>query len=269
MRFIQMLKRWLAPAGAVHGTEGRIVYRRIGAFGFEYLSDVIAHDYMRRWIIKTPWVLLRLHKIMRGDARDHFHDHPFDFVSLILKGGYVEHRPDTYPRWCFPGDIIRRRATDLHYLDLIDGPTWTFVIASPEYRRWGFRTENGWIDNSEYDAWIAARGVERAQLQVRCKICDAPHRPAYGDAKEGCTQGVDCDGQVSLVNGEWFLLCAYGSSLDGNLYRFRGAPFPSWWGADPVCDRCILAAVERGELEQLRGDFPLGFTIVDGQPVPA
>lgn len=106
-------------------------------------------------------------------------------------------------------------------------------------------------------------------VEVHCKICDAPHRAAFGDAEEGCTQGVDCDGQVDLLDGIWYLLCAYGSSLDGNLYRFVKPPEETWQNADPVCDACIRVAIDSGALVQVPGNFPLGFQIVNGQPVPA
>ena len=78
-------------------------------------------NYMRRWIARCPWFTLRLHNILQSDeGRDH-HDHPFDFTSLILRGGYVEHRPGcdcftpdeqlgrlTECRFYGPGSIVRR-----------------------------------------------------------------------------------------------------------------------------------------------------------------
>lgn len=115
---------------------------------------------MRRWVLKTPWFLLRLHRIMRSDNDRHFHDHPFDFMSFILRGGYVEYTPGNPFRVCLPGSIVRRRAEDLHYLKLIGNSAWTFLITSPYHRDWGFQTEDGWIKADKYDAYIASKGVE-------------------------------------------------------------------------------------------------------------
>lgn len=141
-------------------TAGYKLFRKWEWRGFGFRSDLISHDYMRRWVIKTPWFLLRLHHIMRSDNDRHFHDHPFDFTSLILRGGYVEYTPGNPLRCCLPGSIVRRRAEDLHYLKLIDDSAWTFLITSPYRREWGFSTEDGWVKADQYDAYITAKAVQ-------------------------------------------------------------------------------------------------------------
>jgi hypothetical protein len=143
-------------------TSGYKLFRRLEWRGFGFRSDLISGDYMRRWVVKTPWFLVRLHHIMRGDSDRHFHDHPFDFVSFILRGGYVEHTPERSPRAFKPGDVVVKKATDLHYLKLIDGPAWTLVFTSPYYREWGFKTECGWVKADQYDAWLAEQDAKSA-----------------------------------------------------------------------------------------------------------
>jgi len=138
-------------------TDGRKTFREWQLGPFTYRSDRIAHDYMRRWVLFTPWGMLRLHHIMRSDSREHHHDHPMDFMSFILWGGYIEYRPDQPPRTFRPGSINTRKAEDLHSLELLGKSAWTFVIAGPVRRQWGFATEDGWIKAGEYDAWKARR----------------------------------------------------------------------------------------------------------------
>lgn len=146
-------------------TSGRKIFRRWRLGDWEYRSDLISHDYMRRWMLKTPWFMLRLHHILRGDADGEFHDHPMDFVSLILSGGYVEHELSTCgeqisPR--LPGQLVFRRAEDLHWLELAPGRTaWTLLLTGPFRRQWGFSTEDGWVPASEYDAWKARRAARQ------------------------------------------------------------------------------------------------------------
>lgn len=139
-----------------------------------YRSDL--GDYMRRWILRTPWGTLRIHNILKSDEGRDFHDHPFSFASFVLRGGYIEHRPGCQcdppsPHlsdvdWCaammhqicdpnpcrqvFPGEVVRRKATDLHRLEL-DRPAWTLVITSRYFRMWGFQTAKGWIPYREYE----------------------------------------------------------------------------------------------------------------------
>lgn len=133
--------------------------------------------YMRRWIARCPQGTLRLHNIRTSDAGRDFHDHPFDFTSLILRGGYIEHVPgckcwvdyadttnlarmirlygkkffESNPcRYFGPGSIIRRKAEDFHRLDLVNGEAWTLVLTGPYRRMWGFQTDKGWIPYQEY-----------------------------------------------------------------------------------------------------------------------
>lgn len=139
-------------------TSGYTQYRRWRwtLFGrlFEYKSDEIANSYMRRWVLLTPWFILRLHHILRSDSDRHFHDHPMDFTSFILVGGYTEYTPEQPPRTYYPGDIVRRKAEDLHFLKLRGETAWTFLVTGPYRRDWGFATEDGWIKADKYDAYM-------------------------------------------------------------------------------------------------------------------
>lgn len=112
--------------------------------------------YMRRYY--TKWDALRFHKIFRSDADRDLHDHPWDFTSTILRGSYAEYTPilvdgrvvgmgqSSY----HPGDVLVRKAEDLHRLEVISGPVWTAVIVGPTRRKWGYQTEKGWVPWDSY-----------------------------------------------------------------------------------------------------------------------
>ncbi len=115
-------------------------------------------DYMRRWILRTPWGTLRIHHILRSDDDTHLHDHPFDFTSFLLSGGYIEETahpeicdrkyariPHVWPRF----SIVRKRAEEAHRL-VLTRPVWTFVVSGPKRRSWGFHTERGWVNHRDY-----------------------------------------------------------------------------------------------------------------------
>jgi hypothetical protein len=131
--------------------------------------DIMRDDksiYLRRWyILDTPWFGLKLHKILLSD-HDCVHDHPWDFISLILKGGYVEHTEIPKPSFVgathfkddgvegeyvkkvskiyHPGQILFRKAEHRHKLE-IHQPCWTFVITLKRRRKWGFWTKLGFV----------------------------------------------------------------------------------------------------------------------------
>jgi len=124
-------------------------YRPSGRWG-AYVSRI--GDYMTRAIIETPWGSLRLHHIRRPDRGRHHHDHPFDFVSVLLTGGYVEERNpwDVVRAARLPGSVAFRRAEDLHTISAVLPGTWTFVVAGPRRREWGFATPRRWIGWRDY-----------------------------------------------------------------------------------------------------------------------
>lgn len=120
--------------------------------------------YMDRWyILYFPRLFsIRIHHIVRPDLDRWPHDHPWTFVSFILRGGYIEEvcRPHQFeiglttdgPSWV-PYHIRRIRRfnfkteTDLHRITKFSRKqgAWTLVITGPELREWGFMTAEGWV----------------------------------------------------------------------------------------------------------------------------
>jgi hypothetical protein len=108
--------------------------------------------YLRRWrIFECPWFGVYLHRIDGPDEGRDLHDHPWPFVSIVLRGGYIEEVPDYYGvrersvRW-----VNFKAAEDRHRVASVDKPTWTLVLRGPRWRRWGFLTDHGWVDHASY-----------------------------------------------------------------------------------------------------------------------
>lgn len=126
-------------------------------------------DYMHRYYLfikNRSWfpVNVTLHKIVRSDDPI-FHDHPWPFVTVILKGGYWEHIPlfDDHGRkfaeiakWRGPGSIIYRKAKEFHWIELDAGkPATTLFFMGPQQREWGFlvdvrQKKTRWIRYDHY-----------------------------------------------------------------------------------------------------------------------
>ena len=131
------------------GTQGR-PYEATGAWAI-YSSHIT--DYMHRWILRTPRGTVRLHRILRADRGYEHHDHPFDFESLILSGGYDEELLEADARrvtFFGPGDVVERSVDQAHRIVRVRPWTWTFVVTGPKRKAWGFYTRRGWVYWRDY-----------------------------------------------------------------------------------------------------------------------
>jgi hypothetical protein len=103
----------------------------------------------------------RLHHIVASDRDRDLHDHPWDFVSVLLTGAYLETTAEGEVLHRAPA-IVWRRAEAWHRLDLVDGPMWTCVTTGPVRRRWGFHTPGGWVHWRDYERRNAPPATTRA-----------------------------------------------------------------------------------------------------------
>lgn len=137
--------------------------------------------YLRRFFLwRSKSGSVYLHHFFRSDDDPDPHDHPWDFTSLILKGGYRDEqwlftpnrdvkagevdglitgkfpnpKAQTVPGFlfkaddelCRPGDIVHRNAEHIHRAILPEGKTaWTLVFTGPVRRSWGFIQRTGWV----------------------------------------------------------------------------------------------------------------------------
>lgn len=116
------------------------------------LIEQMGEPYMRRHFLlgqpNSGGGTSRFHEILCSDRLE-LHDHPWDFLSVIMSGRYIERTPDGEQEWG-AGSVLARRAEDLHRLTLPDGPVWTLVVTGATRRRWGFDTPAGWVPWREH-----------------------------------------------------------------------------------------------------------------------
>jgi len=115
-------------------------------------------NYLTRWrLIQTPWFGIYVHKLEGPDPRATLHDHPWSFVSFILKGGYHEHRLNPVTREVEERDVgfcnIMRR-DDAHFIEYLHrGPTWSLLFVGKRRRTWGYLEP--FIDGDPSWCWTA------------------------------------------------------------------------------------------------------------------
>lgn len=100
------------------------------------------------WALQWTQITARIHKILRSDKDDYGHNHPWGYLSIILRGSYVEHEFDASGNWLrarryYPGDILIRRANHFHKLTVAEGPVITLFIAWRKTQSWGFMKPGG------------------------------------------------------------------------------------------------------------------------------
>lgn len=132
--------------------------------------------YMCRWwkIKRNAFFNCYYHIVRRSDDDTALHDHPWWNFSIVLDGGYYEHRilegGVQTKIWYGPGSVLFRRAGNYaHRLELArdldkyrddvgELPTRSIFITGPTLRRWGFHHTERWVDAYEWDEFLAERG---------------------------------------------------------------------------------------------------------------
>ena len=149
-----------------------------------------------RWILfRAPFLGCYLHKLNRSDHDRALHDHPWNFITVVLRRGYTEcyevtdrsshdcrcmHSVVEHARfsgmctvpWCscdcfeypvrdafvfHPPLIPFFRPAEWKHRVIIHGrPAWTLVFVFRRRRAWGFWTDKGWCWWRKYDA---SRGI--------------------------------------------------------------------------------------------------------------
>jgi hypothetical protein len=114
--------------------------------------DVIPGYMERFWLVPySRWRYLpaaRVHHILRSDLDRHCHDHPWTYLTIILRGEYTEVTPQWDASGLYLGEqrrrhtagsVLFRRFRSLHRLEVPKGTTtWTLFITGPYRQKWGF-----------------------------------------------------------------------------------------------------------------------------------
>lgn len=126
----------------------------------QVIGEDPADPYLLRWYVvpRNRIFNLYLHKFLRDDDDTALHDHPWWFVSLILRGGYIEQSEsadrkmvlrcrtslfDVRSPW-WRRCVAYRSATFRHAVALPHTPEggrtpcWTLILTGRNVRTWGF-----------------------------------------------------------------------------------------------------------------------------------
>lgn len=175
---------------------GRACIRRAVRTPYTHLRQANGYGYMDRyWLFRLgksgggyPWIGARIHYIQSSDDDRAFHDHPWPFITIILRGGYSELRPKTRGAPCndaihtriggqyqwatireyVAGAILRRKATDWHALQLPPGgEAVTLFIEFPKVQSWGFLWKGAKVYYRDFERMEGGSGVYVSEFPAR------------------------------------------------------------------------------------------------------
>jgi hypothetical protein len=157
----------------------RYVLRRVGKHFYLRWGQLLGREecpYAKRWALGLGLFSLRVHHFYRSDDDRAHHDHPWWFLTLVLRGSYVDESPcpicveqgvprSPYHPYCIcrgtgvikdtltPGSIRFRRAHHKHTVRTTG--VWTLVLTGPHVRTWGFWDRGRFVKSNK---WFLTRG---------------------------------------------------------------------------------------------------------------
>lgn len=121
----------LKPIKEIKSKKGEVVFRRYKLF-------------------YTPWFNCYLHEWFQSDKDRHLHTHPWNFLGIILKGGYIEETPEGKKRRG-PLSIVKGKHSYIHKVnELLCNKGWTLFFTGKKTYPWGFVVDDKVVSNNEY-----------------------------------------------------------------------------------------------------------------------
>lgn len=107
--------------------------------------EEIGEKFTRFFLFKSRFFNVYLHKLNAPNWHPECHDHPWSFLSIILRRGYLEKawydgggymEQGWVTKKIYPGMVIWRRAEHVHNV-VTNGTAWSLIITGPKRRQWG------------------------------------------------------------------------------------------------------------------------------------
>jgi hypothetical protein len=105
--------------------------------------------YLIRWVVNLKLFSIRVHYWISSDDDRALHDHPWWFITLLLRGSYIdigEKSQDVLKR----GSMRFRRALHRHTVKVLERGTVTVMLTGPYCRSWGFYVGDKFLVTRQY-----------------------------------------------------------------------------------------------------------------------
>lgn len=130
-------------------------------------------NYMvRKTLLSFKKLHIRFHRILSEDKTPFLHNHPFYFISIVLKNGYVEeilHGDKITVKKHGVGSIIFRTPNDYHRIKSIKGETKTLFITWKVPMKWSLKKHPTMV--FENTIFPDTNGVYKRNIKGEEKFC--------------------------------------------------------------------------------------------------
>lgn len=124
------------------------MYKRLWKFIFEWNYPLGREEcpYAYRWRLDFYWFSFRIHKWISSDDTRAFHNHPWHFITFVLKGYYIDVTPQLLTPNISQKEYVKqytfhyRNKDHKHYVEIPkeQSPVWTFVTTFSKPRKYAF-----------------------------------------------------------------------------------------------------------------------------------
>jgi excinuclease UvrABC nuclease subunit len=111
--------------------------------------------HFRRWsILSSKWFSIYFHGIYKEDLDKHLHSHPWNILTIVLYGSYVEsllveNNIIQNTRNLF--NIAYRPYNKYHKIcELLSPKVYTIAFVFGKRKTWGYNVDNKFIENNKY-----------------------------------------------------------------------------------------------------------------------
>jgi len=93
--------------------------------------------YAYRWVLILFGYSIRVHRWIRSDDKRYMHNHPWWFITFVLRGSYkdVSLNGVEYLKRC---SLKYRNSMHTHYVEIPKGGALTLLITGKPMNKWGF-----------------------------------------------------------------------------------------------------------------------------------
>ena len=109
----------------------------------------------QRWrIFSCPLFSIYIHILYHGDPVPHLHNHPFNFLCLVLFGHFSEeiNKKTKYPYHRFFGEFYKIKLKDFHRIKEVHKKSALLILTGPKKKStWEYKVNKKLIDYTVYN----------------------------------------------------------------------------------------------------------------------